>query len=393
MNAPCPCCGEALSAPVYTVGPVPVHSCLMLETARTAAAFPTGMVHLAPCPACGFVTNTAFDPHWSAYAPNYEDQQSFSPTFNGFADTLARGLIERHGLSGKNVVEVGCSKGDFLWLLAERGGMRGVGIDPSAVAGRVSEPESGQIRLIPEYYSPAHLDIPADLLCCRHTLEHIYPVAGTLALMRRHMERNPGSVLCLEVPDATRIWRTGAFEDVYYEHCSYFTPGSLARALRRAGFALLDLRREYQDQYLVAEASLDPSRNRNFGIEESPGETAAEIAAFAGRVQARITGWQDRLEGTARSGKRVVIWGSGSKCVSFVKTLPAAASQALAGIIDINPHRTGKYAPGMTLPVSGPSALPELRPDIIVVMNPVYREEIAARCRQDGISAPLLPLG
>lgn len=386
--AACPCCGHDLSAVFYEVGPVPVHSCLMLDRPTEARAFPSGHVRLAACPACGFVTNTAFDPKWSAYAPNYEDQQSFSPTFNSFAGQLARDLVARHGLEGRRAVEIGCSKGDFMALLCEAGAMDCTGIDPSAVEGRVTPPTRGTMRFIPDYYGPGHLGLPADLLCCRHTLEHIRDVAGVLALMRRHAATTPGAVLCIEVPDSTRLWREGAFEDIYYEHCSYFTAGSLAAAVRRAGFAVTDLRREYGEQYLVIEACLDPSRDRRFAIEEDPAETLADIARFRARIGGILDAWRARLAGMAARGQRVAIWGSGSKCVAFLRAL--GVEDSISAIVDINPHRAGKVAPGLGMAISAPEALLALRPEVVLVMNPLYLSEIAARCSDMGLSTVLI---
>ncbi len=335
----CPCCGHPLGETFYEVGPVPVHSCLMLDSADEAKRFPTGMVRLALCEACGFVTNTAFDPVWSAYAPNYEDQQSFSATFNSFAGKLAVELVERHALHGKRAVEIGCSKGDFMALLCEAGGMETVGIDPSAVEGRVAKPSRGSMRFLPEYYGPQHLALPADLLCCRHTL-------------------------C-------------AFEDIYYEHCSYFTAGSLAAAVRRAGFAVTDLRREYGDQYLVLEACLDASRDRRFDIEESPADTARDVAAFCDRIGHVLSDSRARVAGPRSRGERVAIWGSGSKCVSFLRTLGLA--EGIDAIVDINPFKQGKYVPGTYHEVLAPEDLAADPPDLVIAMNALYVDEIKAK--------------
>ena len=384
----CPCCGEDLSEVFYEVGPVPVHSCLMLDDAAAARAFPTGMVRLAACPGCGFVTNTAFDPKWSAYAPNYEDQQSFSPTFNSFAGQLARDLVERHGLEGRRAVEIGCSKGDFMALLCAAGGMETLGIDPSALAGRVAAPPRGSMRFLADYYGPEHLDWPADLICCRHTLEHIRDVAEILGLMRRHAAATPGAVLCIEVPDSTRLWRSCAFEDIYYEHCSYFTAGSLAAAVRRAGFAVTDLRREYGEQYLVLEACLDPTRDRRFAIEETPAETMADIQGFRARIGGTLSAWRERVAAARAGGRRVAVWGSGSKCVAFLRTLGVA--DAICAIVDINPHRAGRFAPGLGMAISAPEALVEIRPELVLVMNPLYLDEIAASCAAMGLATQLL---
>ena len=387
----CPCCGGAFETPFFEAGPAPVHSCLMLDSAAAALAFPTGRLRLAACSDCGFVANLDFDPKWSAYSPDYEDQQSFSPTFNAFADQLSRDWIDRFDLDGKRAVEIGCSKGDFLALLAERGGMETVGIDPSAIPGRVAPPSRGSIRLIQDYFGEEHLTLPADMICCRHTLEHIQPVGDVLRMMRRMAEANDGAPLCIEVPDATRVWREAAFEDVYYEHCSYFTPGSLARALRAAGFGVVGLRREYGDQYLVAEAVPNPGADESFGIEEDPAQTLDWINAFSRRAPGVIAAWRARIDAASEAGERIAVWGSGSKCVAFLRAVDRIG--AVSAIVDINPHRTGRFAPGLGVPISGPDALKTAPPQLIIVMNPIYREEIQTSCRQTGVFARFIALG
>ena len=262
----CPACGSASLETFYEVASVPVHSCLMMDNRADAAAFPRDDLRLAICKACGFITNVLFDPKWSAYAPNYEDQQSFSPTFNSFAGGLARNLVDRYDLRDRDLVEVGCSKGDFLAMLCELGPNRGVGIDPSALEGRVTSDAADRMRFLNAYYGPEHVDINADFICCRHTLEHIQPVRAFADLLRRAVKHNPHAPVMIEIPETARVLTEAAFEDIYYEHCSYFTPGTLASLMRRAGFEVYDLRIEYDDQYLVIEAGTDPTRGRSFDM-------------------------------------------------------------------------------------------------------------------------------
>lgn len=379
----CPGCGGALGAIFYETGPVPVHSCLMLEDVAEAMRFPTGTVRLAQCQLCGLVTNTDFDPIWSAYSPDYEDQQSFSPTFNSFAGELAQGLVERHGLHGKKVVEIGCSKGDFMALLCEAGAVDATGIDPSVLPGRVPAPARGRMRMIPEYYSEEHLHLPADLICHRHTLEHVQDVAGHLALLHAHAQRNPDCVVFIEVPCGQRVFEAAAFEDIYYEHASYFTPGSLARALRRAGFGVTRLWRDYGEQYLLAEARPNGAEDRSFAIETDPASERILTARFREDVGRTIAGWRDVLEAEASRGRRIAVWGSGSKCVAFLHAIGRPG--AIEAIVDINPHRAGRHAPRLPLPVSPPETLLRLPPDMIVVMNAAYLGEIRHQCAELGL--------
>lgn len=387
----CPACGGKLGDVFYETGLVPVHSCLLLASADQALDFPRGEVRLAPCLKCGFVTNVDFDPKWSAYSSNYEDQQSFSPTFNSFAGTLATALVERHQLHGKRVVEVGCSKGDFLALLAEAGDMQAIGIDPSAIPGRVPSPKRGSLELIADYYRTEHTELPTDLICHRHTLEHIHDIAAHLSLLHRHASKSEGSVLFIEVPCATRVFQDLAFEDIYYEHASYFTPGSLARALRCAGFGVVRLWRAYDGQYLLAEASADPSEDRTHEIEESTQDTLAVIEHFQRNSIEVIESWRERMRRYAGAKPKTAIWGSGSKCIAFLYATGSA--DRIDAIIDINPYRSDRFIPGVATPVSHIKDLGEICPGRIVVMNRVYATEIADSCRSSGVEPEFLVLG
>src|SRR5690606_34629448 len=111
-----------------------------------------------------------------------EETQGFSPTFNAFARGLARELVERHGLRGKRVLEIGCGKGEFLMSLAELGIAHGIGIDPSYVPERMPQAAARRLRFIRDIYREEHARFEADFICCRHTLEHI---PDTLAFTRR----------------------------------------------------------------------------------------------------------------------------------------------------------------------------------------------------------------
>ena len=79
------------------------------------------------------------------YEDDYESTQAVSPTFNRFHERLARDLIERFDLHGKRVVELGCGQGEFITMLAELGGNRGLRLrpgDPRAAARPASRPSS-----------------------------------------------------------------------------------------------------------------------------------------------------------------------------------------------------------------------------------------------------------
>jgi len=327
----------------------------------------------------------------AAYAPNYEDQQSFSPTFNQFALDLANRLIEKYDLHDKNIVEIGCSKGDFLLLLCELGNNRGVGIDPSVVTGRVASKANDRVRFIQDYYSERYSKYVGDFICCRHTLEHIDQTAEFVQTVRRSIGDRLNTAVLFEIPDTTRVLREMAFEDIYYEHCSYFTPGSLARLFRGCGFEVTDLYRAYGEQYLLIEARpvATPSQKIH-PLEETLVQAAEDVKYFATQINHKLQQWKQYLQQMHQQGKRLVVWGSGSKCVAFLTTLNTG--DLIQHVVDINPHRHGKFIPGLGKEIMSPQFLKEYKPDQVIVMNPIYCNEIQQMLDEMGVSTQIVPL-
>ena len=386
----CPNCDSVGLSLFYEVSDVPVHSCLMLTNTEDALNFPSGDVKLGFCDRCGFITNIEFDAKWSAYAPNYEDQQSFSPTFNKFARELAQQLVDRYDLHNKSIVEIGCSKGDFLHLLCELGNNSGVGIDPSAVPGRVQSSAADRVTLIQDYYSEKYADQVGDFICCRHTLEHIQPTKAFVSTVRRSIGDRPVSVV-FEIPDTVRVLEDAAFEDIYYEHCSYFTPGSLARLFRGCGFEVTDLYRAYGDQYLLIDAKpVETTSNKVHPLEDSPAQIAQSVQKYIDQIHGKLDAWRTRLDTAQREGKKTVVWGSGSKCVAFLTTLDTI--DKIQYVVDINPHRHGKFIPGVGKQIMSPEFLKDYQPDQVIVMNEIYCDEIQAMLDDMGVVTELIPL-
>ncbi|MGD1921943.1 MAG: class I SAM-dependent methyltransferase [Pleurocapsa sp.] len=386
----CPNCGHQELVVFYEVRDVPVHSCLMMPNKEQAVEFPCGDVVLCLCDLCGFITNTKFYPKWAAYAPNYEDQQSYSPTFNKFSLKLANHLINKYDLHNKDIIEIGCSKGDFLLLLCELGNNRGVGIDPSVVPGRVESEAADRVTFIQDYYSEKHAEYVGDFICCRHTLEHIQPTSEFIKTVRKSIG-DRDTVVVFEIPDNTRVLKEQAFEDIYYEHCSYFSPGTLARLFRNSGFEVTDLYCDYGDQYLLIEAKpVDMPSNKVHSFEETVEDVAQDVELFKEKIAEKLEYWKNYLEQAKTKQEKVVVWGSGSKCVAFLTTLKTIDKIEYA--VDINPHRHGKYIPGVGKEIMSPEFLKTYQPDKVIVMNAIYTEEISQMLKDMGVETEVVAL-
>jgi SAM-dependent methyltransferase len=385
----CPCCGAQDLSIFYNVKDVPVNSCLLLPTEQQALNFPRGDIALGFCEECGFISNTAFDLANVNYFSVYEDQQCFSPTFNAFAQNLAKHLIKKYNLRNKQIFEIGCGKGDFLALLCELGNNSGVGIDPAYVNGRTPRKNLDNLTFIRDYYSEKYVNYHGDFVCCRHTLEHIPNTAEFVSLVRRSIGNHLDTTVFFEVPDVIRVLDELAFWDIYYEHCSYFSLGSLARLFRKCKFEVTDIYKDFDDQYLLIEAKpVKQTSEKIHAIEETVQQEEKHVKYFADHFDEKLSQWRNLLQQTQAENKRVVVWGSGSKCVAFMTTL--GVKNEIEYVVDINPYRHDKFIPGAGKKIVPPEFLKKYRPDLTIVMNQAYFNEIKQMLNEMNVETDLL---
>jgi len=388
-DKPCPNCNSTGLNSFYSLKDIPVHSCLLMSNTQEAVDFPTGDLELGICPNCGFISNLLFKPDLHCYSTQCEETQGFSACFNAFAESLAARTIDKYDIRNKVILEIGCGKGEFLALMCKLGNNRGIGFDPAYVPDRNPDGNESRIEFIQDFYSAKYADLKADVICCRHTLEHIAPTLEFMRMIHDAVAHRPETLLFFELPDVMRVLREGAFWDIYYEHCTYFTAGSLARLFRLAGFDLDELYLDYHDQYLIVSAR--PNRGGegvHLDLEDDMEQVSQAVDDFRQVCSQKIDYWLRTIREFVRDGKRFVLWGSGSKAVAFLTTL--GLTDEIEYVVDINPYRHGKRLPGTGHEIVAPDFLKQYKPQKVIVMNPIYCDEIRQDLDRLGVAADLL---
>jgi hypothetical protein len=370
----CPSCGDGPVEIFHRTGPVPSNSCLLFQNREEAVQCEKGHIALGFCPHCGFIHNTAFLSEKTHYTGAYEATQRFSPTFTAFQEEVASDLVTRYRLRGKCLMEIGCGMGEFLSLLCQKGDNQGLGIDPAVDVERARTETSGQIHFIKDYFRQEHGRHRPDFICCKMTLEHIPEVSQFIRTLQLALAERPAVPIFFQVPEATRIFKTGAFEDIYYEHCSYFSPDSLRRLFHQHGFEVTSLRTGYDGQYLLLEAR---SSSHSQAVQCSASEMEDlrnDVEKFSKTFAQKMTYWSSLLSSFSKG--KVALWGSGSKAVAFLHALNSG--QSITQVVDIDPYRQGHFMPGTGQQIIPPEGLCASPPEAVIVMNPIYCKEIAA---------------
>lgn len=358
----CPVCLHSHFETLLKRDRVPVLQNVIVETVDQALSFPVGKLRICHCHHCDFVWNADFDPAAIDYDSKYNNSVQSSGVYLAHQARMAERLLS---LPGELVcLEVGCGEGEFLNALNRSGRLRrAIGFDP---AHKGVQPLGSNITVLPAYFDEeVAKTLPADINvgCSRHTIEHIPSPRPFIKAIADYV-RQHNLPLFLETPDVSWILGNHAFEDFFYEHCSLFSPRSMAYLLAEFGLQCrVDV--VYGGQYMWIEALPAPSSS-----------AIAEELCY----------WETKVQSLKPEGP-VAIWGGASKGVTFSLLI-----DGFDCAIDLNQAKQGCFMPVSGMPIVSPETAIARGVQSIIVMNPNYRDEIRAQLDTMDWSGNLLVL-
>lgn len=164
-------------------------------------------------------------------------------------------LLREYGAAppGSRLLDLGSFTGGSLRVAAEHG-IEAFGVEGLAEAVRFARDRFPDLRL--EHVQTERLDPGLfggqfDVVTMWETLEHTFDPVESLRLAARALR--PGGMIAVSVPNARNVQFSGLGQFCFYAyggyhgtgHINMFSPDTLQRALREAGFDLVHLRTEF----------------------------------------------------------------------------------------------------------------------------------------------------
>lgn len=381
----CPVCDADAPLEFLRRTGVPVHQNLIVTDQQQARDVTRGTLSMVACKTCGFVSNEAFDLALLSYGEDYDNTQSYSAYFEAYMDGLVKDLVERQGVRNATIVEVGTGKGVFLRKLVSYPGAnnKGIGFDPSYVG--PDNDFDGRLTFRRAYYDASCADVAADVVVCRHVIEHVSQPLDLLKTVRMALVNSPNARVFFETPCVDWILRNRVVWDFFYEHCSLFTAKSLSWAFELSGFRVESVTHIFGDQYLWLEAHVS---------QDGPAELKADsstvmLAKIYGEVEANLQAhWLAKLL-SLKAGGNIALWGAGAKGATFANLVDPDC-KLIDCVVDLNPKKQGGFIPGTGHPIVSPTMLLDRAVTSAVLMNPNYRQENLQLLNNAGIRLDLI---
>lgn len=363
---------------------MPANQNFLISDKKSALQIPTGDLELQICNDCSFIFNQKFNLSKVHYGDLYENSQDVSPLFEAHLTKLAKNLILEKNVKDSTIVEVGCGKGVFLKKLISFDDCNniGYGFDPSYIG---NDLESKNLKFVKKFYDSDSANIKADVVICRHVIEHIPNPVELLKTVRTALSKSKNPRVFFETPDVDWILKNHVIWDFFYEHCSYFNPVSIRTAFEIAGFKIESIEHVFSNQYMLIQATLSES---NILPSKNSDNTKNLAKNFLIQEQKNQNMWKNKIKELSNHG-HIAIWGAGAKGVTFLNLLDPN-SKLIECVIDINPKKQGKYIPGTSHPIISPDELKFKKITDIIIMNPNYFDEINSVIKKFNLKINLL---
>ena len=341
----CPLTGSKNTKIIYEQKGVPLIQNMVYSNPKIAKAAKKIDVSLAQSLENGFVFSANFNESIIDYDQHYQNEQSNSVFFQEHLRNVIK-ILKDNNLLGKKIVEIGCGKAYFMNMLLDQG-EDVIGFDPTY--------EGDSPEVIKDFFSDKYSNIGAETIILRHTLEHISKPFHFIQTVAK--ANNNKGFIYIEVPTFEWIVDNNASEDIFYEHCNYFTLETLQQFFTESVGGHF-----FNGQYIYVIADLSKVKKQ---IDQRT------IKLYNIRFKDKIKAYNELV----MKHSNLAIWGAGAKGSTFLNLIDADASRVKC-VIDINPKKQNMFLGGTGHPIIKPEDVYKYNIENAIVMNINYQNEI-----------------
>ncbi|MFI4981562.1 MAG: methyltransferase domain-containing protein [Nevskiales bacterium] len=381
----CRFCAAALTHSFCNLGMSPLSNSY-LSADQLSARESFYPLHAYVCEKCLLVQLEEFESPEAIFS-DYAYFSSYSSSWLRHAEDYANMMIARFRLDAtQRIVEIASNDGYLLQYFKQRG-IPVLGIEPAANVARVAEEKGIPTRV--QFHgteSARHLvdeGQSADLLLGNNVLAHVPDLNDFVAGMKVLLKED--GIITMEFPHLLRLMQENQFDTIYHEHFSYFSLLMVNQLFAQHELRLFDVEelKSHGGSLRIfachAENSKQPDSGRVaqiIGAECAAGLDRIETyAAFAEQVRETKRQLLEFLIAARRAGKSVVAYGAAAKGNTLLNYC-GIRDDFIDYVVDLSPHKQGRFLPGTHLAILSPDQVRETKPDYLLLLPWNLKDEI-----------------
>ncbi|MBC3885981.1 class I SAM-dependent methyltransferase [Undibacterium griseum] len=374
----CRHCQQPLTAGFLDLGSAPPSNAYLRPEALQQAEIWLPL-KLMVCQHCWLVQTLDFTGRENLFDADYAYFSSCSSSWLAHARRFVQEMQTRFHLnSGSRVLEVAANDG-YLLQYVQQAGIPCYGVEPTASTAGAARAIG--LTIHEEFFGQslaktfAEQGMMADLTVANNVLAHVPDINDFVSGFRTILK--PHGVASFEFPHLLNMVQQNQFDTAYHEHYSYLSLHAVQHIFAGQGLQVFDVQ-EWPTHGGSLRVLAQRSDTGNHPVTEAVARmlvreqdagvttTAFYIRAQAAAEQAKFALLEFLLQ-CRREGRKVAAYGAAAKGNTFLN-FAGIRPDLLPYVVDINPHKQGKYMPGSRIPIVSLAHLMREQPDVVLIL-------------------------
>ena len=287
---------------------------------------------------------------------------AFSEEMGVFREKQFTDFVDSHQLSGKDILEIGCGRGEYMSLMS-RCDINVYGIEHSPESIEICR--HSDLRVKRCYIETAKQDLgfdkKFDAFFILNFLEHLPNINEVLRGIANNLKED--AVGLVEVPNFDMILRNNLFSEFISDHLYYFTKETLRMTLERNGFEVIECKEIWYDYIISAIVKK---------------RTKTDISHFKNHQKMITKEIKDYI--LRHGSQNVAIYGAGHQALAIIAL--TNIKNDIKYIIDDATFKQNKYTPATHIPIVSSEKLLTDPVSGVLIMAASYSDEVAKKIKK-----------
>jgi hypothetical protein len=315
---------------------------------------------------------------------------SFSSTWLEHCRKYTDLMIERFAFNRDSLVVEVASNDGYLLQYFNKKQVPVLGIEPTANTAAAAIQKG--IDTVVDFFGVrlatrlAAENKKADLLLGNNVLAHVPDIVDFVGGMKILLKDT--GIVTMEFPHLMQLVDNNQFDTIYHEHFSYLSFYTVEKIFRSRGLEMFDVEEiptHGGSLRIYAKHEQDKSKPvspRVAALLEKETQRGMQTLAYYDHFQQKALNVKWALTAflieQKLAGKTVAAYGAAAKGNTLLNYC-GIKNDLLEYVVDMNPHKQGKWLPASHIPVVAESQLKVHRPDFVLILPWNLRDEITAQ--------------
>jgi len=319
---------------------------------------------------------------------NYAYFSSYSTSWLEHTEKFVLETIEKFNISNDDqIIEIASNDG-YLLKNFKKKNIPVLGIEPASNVAKIAE-KCG-IPTITSFFGTETVEKiissgkKADVLIAFNVLPHVPNLNDFILGMKNIITKN-GIIIIQFSAYLLDVIKKCEFDMVYHEHFSYFSLFTLKKIFEHFDLEIFDVK-EISVHGGSLRLFLKLSKNKEISINKNVEKLLKKERDYGLQEISTYLKFQKNVENSKKKiqeffikakeeEKQIVCYGAAAKGNTVLNYCKISKND-INYVVDISPHKQGKFMPGTHIPIFSPEKIKETKPDYVVILAWNLKDEI-----------------